>query len=501
MKKFLLMCLCAGLLALLTACGGKIQVDKGDPNKRTTEKVSSTPTVTGTPTPTEAPENTAHTFSNIFLGGADSVWFVSKQEETDAKEYVKTTFDRVLYKHGNEITVYTVNGDAAEWFRLSDDEIVARAKAYPYVTFDAKDAMLRQLKAEEDEAVEEAVFLNAKAIASEGMTEFSSGGLFTIPAGEVFRGLVQGCLMSGFLYDGRETDIGINEQYYMFCTTDISYQLDEPGQVGTQFFTFEKIAENVKEARKGCVFAGTEREPYIDGCEVWYDPEADVFLITDRMFCERVIKGDRFWAKEMDEALEGRQYRYIHEGNGGYFVFDPSGFFYSPDGASEWLRIHDRETIPVPYEVYAFGNLFMKISIPWKDGQGRYYDDVRVGQRVQDETAPGGFATEYYFVKTVERLPITPDATAEGEFIVNGKDYMETYRKKIREMLSGSGPKEWTEVLYDSGEEIAGGRINIELAVRAVPAEEGEEAHVAYKLTFAYRSDVFSSTATEEYGG
>ena len=496
MRKWLLLCLCAGAIVLCAACSkGKMEVDKGDPNKPATEKVSNTPTVTNTPTPTVTAESPLNTFSMIFLKDADSVWFLTKQEETDVLLYERETVDRVMYKHGREITVFYIDeGDILEWFKLSDDDIIARAKDYPYITFDVEDAMFYQ--ADEGDEVynytpEGVCFLNGSAVEKKGVN-LPDGGLFTIPAGIPFSSMYHGIMISGFVYDGREIDMGTNVQYFMVCATDILYRMDGAGQVGTQFYSADQIAARVKEARKNWQFVGTDREPYLEGCEVYYDPGSDSYVMTDKMYCDTVIPKRQFWARTYDPDLTARQYWYVHEGGGGYYVFDPAG----KNQSSAWLSLYPEGTGVEPeYMIYAVGNVFMRLKGPVSHGKGEHSEEVRIGRYVPDEQT-----IVYPFVKTMAHLPVRPDEQVSGEFLVDGKDYSETYRQKIAELLESTSESEWTEMLYDSSEEVPGGEIYIELTVRKEPATDTEEAHVSYTLTYSYKSDVVGYSFTETYG-
>lgn len=506
MKKFWLLLLCIAAIGLCAACSkGKMEVDKGDPNKPPAEQVSNTPTVTNTPTPAAKNEGPSNTFSMIFLKDADSVWFLTKQEETDVLLYQRETVDRVLYKHGRDVTVYYVGeGDALEWFKLSDEEIIARAAAYPNITFDVDDAMFFQGDEYEtvyDYTPEGVCFINGKAKEKKGLSDLPDGGLFTIPVGMPFSSLYHGVMISGFVYDGREIDVGVNEQYFMVCATDILYQMDEPGQVGPQFYSYGRITVNVKEARESWDFVGVDREPFIDNSEVYYDPATDSYIMTDWMFCDTVIPADRFWARLYDPELGGNQHWYVHEGGGGYYTFDRTGE--SPQVKYEWLNLYTEGTGLDPklsYTVYAVGNVFLRINnnqlfIEEGTYSGNCYDNVKVGWY-----SPGDRAITYPFIKTMGHLPVRPDEQVSGELLVDGKDYIETYRKKIAELLESDSETEWTEILYDSGEETLGGGIQIKLTVWKEPATDSEEAHVSYELLYAFTSDVISYKETESFG-
>ena len=152
------------------------------------------------------------------------------------------------------------------------------------------------------------------------------------------------------------------------------------------------------------------------------------------------------------------------------------------------------------YTVYAVGNVFLRINndqlfIEEGTYSGNCCDNVKVGWY-----SPGDRAITYPFIKTMGHLPVRPDEQVSGELLVDGKDYIETYRKKIAELLESDSETEWTEILYDSGEETLGGGIQIKLTVWKEPATDSEEAHVSYELMYAFTSDVISYKATESFG-
>ncbi len=496
MKKTLLCCLILAA-CLLSACGSSkngAEPDSGrttgDAGQITSAPDGLTPTESAKPEPTKEPDPDTvierGSFYWVFNGAADSIWFFTHQDGNEGSpEILEDTVDMIVEKTGTEIVVYNVKtAPLAKWIILSDEDIKNEAKAYPSIRFSMLDAIFTQ-PAEGSEG-ETLSFFFGDQIGHEGDWPVSAGGLFTIPVKGVFNDNVYGIDVSGFCYEGRELDIGLTDQYYLYCATDIGYSLDR-GDLGGRIHPWNETARRVMEARKDYRYVGVSYEGMSGWSEILGDPKLDINIATTRNFCDYTWTDAELWPYELDQSLASEIVFRSMEGSGALKRFFPEG-----KGApavnfnSDFLFTRGTTDDKAEAMINATPYIYMAHSTKLPSEADEGYVVMGCYERTEDDTVR---KTENV-IRRGKALPKTPGEEYDGTFIVADDDMLPLYEEKLEMLLDSPSGTEWEDRLCET----VSGHSGLMMVNLWMKQTDGK---VEYKITYTF-DDGFEKTEVVE---
>ena len=498
MKKTLL-CLLVLIACLLTACGSAKNdnaVPTGGPTTAgtpiTAEPDTPIPTVSLQPEPTVVDPDTVierGSFYWVFNGAADSIWFFTHQEgDEGSRAILEDTVDMIVEKTGSEIVVYNVKtAPLAQWIVLSDEEIKERALNYPNIRFSMIDAIFTQpLEGSEGETL--SFFFGNAIWRAGGQWPVSEGGLFTIPVNGVFSSTVNGIDVSGFCYEGMETDVGLTDQYYLYCATDIGYSLDK-GDLGGRLRPWNETARRVMDARKDYRYVGVSYEGAAGWCEILGDPVIDLNIATTKFFCDYTWTEAELWPYEWDKDLKSEVVFRAMEGSGALKRFFPEG-----KGApsvyfgSNFLFIKNPGDGEVDSKVNATPYYFMARSVTPPSATEEGYILMGFNEDYNSDLNQKFLAVN----RKGKALPLTLDEKYDGTFNINNQDMLPIYMAKLEELLTDPSASDWKETLFeDDGK--ATGHMSVSIELKRV------DGKVEYQITYLF-DDGLEKTEVIETG-
>ena len=495
MRKLLLCCMVLAA-CILTACGSSKDNSgplSGKPTITeipiTGKPVTESPTGTVQPEPTQNPDTVIErgSFYWVFNGAADSIWFFTHQDgDEGSREILENTVDMIVEKTGTEIVVYNVEtAPLAKWIVLSDEDIKNEAKAYPSIRFSMLDAIFTQ-PADGSEG-ETLSFLYGDAIGHNGDSwQVSAAGLFTIPVNGVFSSNVFGIDVSGFCYEGMELDIGLTDQYYLYCATDIGYSLDK-GDLGGRLHPWSETARRVMDARKDYRYIGVSYEGMMGWCEILGDPTLDIYIATTKFFCDYTWDELGLWPYEWDDKLDsevvyramegsGELKRFYPKGKGAPSVFYNSNFLFTrtPSDGEPGAKVN---TTPYLFMIHS-------VTLPSDTAEGHIY------MGYTERFPSGGFQKYFNVNREGKALPRTLDEEYDGIFTINGQDMLPLYMEKLEMLLSNPSVTEWKDTLFEDDANTSG-HMKVNILIKQLNGK------VSYEISYLFEDGIDKTEVIE----